>query len=131
MVFAVNTDGTGFTNIYSFSYYTNSDGGSRITSLLLSGNTLYGTTYLAGVGGSGTIFSISLPVSSPELTITSSAANVLLTWPTNFTGFILQSATNLSSQVWTKVVPDPVVINGQNTVTNPISGTQQFFRLSR
>jgi hypothetical protein len=24
-----------------------------------------------------------------------------------------------------------VVVNGQNTVTNPISGTQQFFRLSQ
>ena len=25
----------------------------------------------------------------------------------------------------------PVVVNGQNTMTNPISGIQQFFRLSR
>jgi hypothetical protein len=38
---------------------------------------------------------------------------------------------NLSSSVWTSVSTAPVVINGQNTVTNPISGTQQFFRLSQ
>ncbi len=28
-------------------------------------------------------------------------------------------------------LPAPVVVNGQYTVTNPISGKQQFFRLSQ
>jgi sulfatase modifying factor 1 len=66
-----------------------------------------------------------------NLTIIRSAANVILTWPTNATGFTLQSTTNLvSPAVWTTVVPGPVVGNGNNTVTNPISGTQQFYRLS-
>jgi hypothetical protein len=55
---------------------------------------------------------------------------VLLTWPTNAAGFTLQSTTNLSSAVWSTNLPAPVVVNGQFTVTNPISGTQQFFRLS-
>jgi hypothetical protein len=27
--------------------------------------------------------------------------------------------------------PAPVVVNGQNTVTNPITGNQQFFRLGQ
>jgi sulfatase modifying factor 1 len=54
-----------------------------------------------------------------------------LTWPTNATGFTLQSTTNLvSPAVWTTVVPGPVAVNGNNTVTNPISGTRQFYRLS-
>ena|ERR1017187_7405513 len=66
-----------------------------------------------------------------NLTIIRSATNVILTWPTNATGFTLQSTTNLvSPAVWTTVVPGPVVVNGNNTVTNPISGTQQFYRLS-
>jgi hypothetical protein len=44
----------------------------------------------------------------------------------------LQSTTNLvSPALWTTVSPGPVVIDGQNAVTNPISGTQQFFRLSQ
>jgi len=47
------------------------------------------------------------------------------------TGLTLQSATNLGSAVWTTNSPAPLVVNGQNTVTNPISGTQQFFRLSQ
>src|ERR1017187_610526 len=67
-----------------------------------------------------------------NLTIIRSAANVILTWPTNATGFTLQSTTNLvSPAVWTTVVPGPVAVNGNNTVTNPISGTLQFYRLSQ
>ena len=41
-VFAVNTDGTGFTNLYSFT--DGSDGANPNAGLILSGNTLYGTT---------------------------------------------------------------------------------------
>ena len=69
---------------------------------------------------------------TPQLTIIPSGANVVLTWPTNATGFTLQSTMNLgSSAVWSTNSPAPVVVNGQNTVTNPITGTQQFFRLSQ
>ena len=70
--------------------------------------------------------------SAPQLTIISSGANVVLTWPTNATGFTLESTTNLgSSASWSAVSPTNVVVNGQNTVTNPITGTQMFFRLSQ
>ena len=47
-VFAVNTDGTGFTNLHSF---TNADGTNPYGSLILSGNTLYGTAALGGSPG--------------------------------------------------------------------------------
>src|SRR5438046_5051864 len=69
--------------------------------------------------------------SQPQLTIIRSGANVILTWPTSATGFTLQSTTNLLSPVWIANPPAPVVVNGQNTVTNPISVSQQFFRLSQ
>jgi hypothetical protein len=35
------------------------------------------------------------------------------------------------SPVWTTNLPAPVVVNGQNTLTDPISGTLRFFRLSQ
>jgi hypothetical protein len=42
----------------------------------------------------------------------------------------LQSTTNLVSPVvWSTNSPAPVVIADQNTVTNPITGAQQFYRL--
>lgn len=59
-------------------------------------------------------------------------SNLILSWPTNFVGFSLQATTNIGPvAIWTTNLPTPVVINGQFTVTNPISGTQQFFRLSQ
>ena len=51
-VFAVNTDGTGFTTLHGFTKGTgsqdnliNSDGANPSGGLILSGNTLYGTAY--------------------------------------------------------------------------------------
>ena len=97
----------------------------------MSGNTLYGTATQGGSADNGTVFSISLvPVSL--LTIALSQTNVLLTWPTNATGFNLQSTTNLAlPAAWTNVSAGPVVVNGMNMVTNPMSGQGQFYRLSQ
>jgi len=54
-VFAVNADGTGFTNLHSFSI--NTDGGYVRTGLILSDNTLYGTARF-GSAGYGTVFAV-------------------------------------------------------------------------
>lgn len=130
-VFALNTDGTGFTNLYSFT--GGDDGLFPKGSVTVSGNTLYGTTFAGGgSSGFGTVFSLSLPVSLPQLTIARFAVDVVLNWPTNAIGFTLQSTTNLvAPMIWSTVSSAPVVVNGQNTVTNPISGTHQFYRLSK
>jgi uncharacterized repeat protein (TIGR03803 family) len=55
-VFALNTDGSGFTNLYDFT--GGSDGGYPYTGLVLSGNTLYGTTVVGGTKNAGTVFAI-------------------------------------------------------------------------
>jgi uncharacterized repeat protein (TIGR03803 family) len=129
-VFVLNIDGTGFTTLYTFT--GGSDGATPYGGLILSDNTLYGTAGYGGSFGFGTVFSLSLPIAPPQLTIIPSGANVILTWPTNANGFTLQSTTNLgSSAVWTTNSPAPVVVNGQYAVTNPISGAQQFYRLSQ
>ena len=68
----------------------------------------------------------------PQLAITSVRTNAILTWPTNFSAFSLEFATNLASPtVWQTNPTAPIVIGGQNTVTNPISGTQMFYRLKQ
>ena len=75
------------------------------------------------------------PPPPPQLTILLSGvppSGIVLTWPTNAVGFTLQSATSLAPPVvWSTNSPAPVVIAGQYTVTNPISGPQQFYRLSQ
>jgi len=96
-------------------------------------------------GDSTAVFSPALvpnPVASnspPILAVTvipagSGAAAPMLTivrWPATNGVFTLQSTTNLVAPlVWANVSLAPVVVNGQNTVTNLISGAQQFFRLA-
>ena len=131
-VFAINTDGTGFTTLHNFN--SASDGWQLQAGLTLSGHTLYGTAYSGGSGNFGTVFSLSF---TPQLAISPSGTNLILTWPTNvagfdYSGYALQSITYLGpSAVWNTNSPVPVVVNGQNTVTNAVSGTQQFFRLSQ
>jgi uncharacterized repeat protein (TIGR03803 family) len=135
-VFALNADGTGFTTLHSFAGRPNLPTGliSSGAGLVLSGNTLYGATYSGGTYGDGTVFSLSF---RPQLTIIHSESNLILTWPTNYagfdyTGYTLQSTTNLgSAAVWATNSAVPVVVNGQYAVTNRISGTQQFYRLSQ
>jgi uncharacterized repeat protein (TIGR03803 family) len=129
-MFRLNTDGTGYTILHSFAGPPN-DGAYPQAQVLLIGNTVYGTTYAGGTLGGGTVFSLSLPATGPQLTITPAGGNVILSWLTNATRFTLQSTANLSAAIWTTNLPAPAVINGQNTVTNPISGTQQFYRLSQ
>ena len=65
VVFAINTDGTGFTNLHSFAGpansgfgITNTDGVNPQAGLVLSGNTLYGTTSTGGSSGNGTVFAV-------------------------------------------------------------------------
>src|SRR5262249_19823185 len=63
-VFAVSTDGTAFTTLHHFAagasgpagLYTNSDGANPSAELLLTNNYLYGTAYIGGTAGNGTVF---------------------------------------------------------------------------
>jgi uncharacterized repeat protein (TIGR03803 family) len=62
-VFALNTDGSGFTNLYSFTAAnpvtgTNRDGANPAAGLILSGNTLYGVAPYGGRSANGTVFAL-------------------------------------------------------------------------
>jgi uncharacterized repeat protein (TIGR03803 family) len=141
-VFSVSTNGSNFIVLHTFSavvtnhfgYYTNSDGARPYAGLIISGSTLYGTTLYGSTNGFGAVFSISLgaAASTPQLTLLRTGTNVVVAWPTNFTGYTLQSATNLTSPTtWSNISTAPVVINTNNVVTNGISGTRKFYRLSQ
>lgn len=123
-VFAVNTDGSGFTNLHTF---TAGEGSRSYSEVLPAGTALYGTTAYGGSANEGTVFRLSFP---PQLTITSSGRNVVLSWPTNVAGFDysayqLQSAPNVNG-LFTNVPG----ANG-SSVTNPVAGARQFFRLTQ
>lgn len=62
-VFAIHTDGTDITNLHSFTAvnpinYKNGDGEEPNPNLILSGNTLYGSTGFGGASGFGTLFAV-------------------------------------------------------------------------
>jgi len=127
-LFAINIDGSGVTNLYSFT--GGGDGANPQADLVLSGNILYGTTASGGSSGNGTVFSFSLP--RPLLAIARSGTNVILTWSASFSGYNLEFATNLvSPTVWNTNLTVPVILSGRNTVTNPISVPVKFYRLSQ
>jgi uncharacterized repeat protein (TIGR03803 family) len=127
-LFAINTDGSNFRTLYSFT--GGGDGANPQADLLLSGNTLYGTAASGGISGNGTVFGFALP--NPPLAITRSGTNVILTWSAGAYGYALQSSSHLgAAAAWNPVSPLPVNLNGLNTVTNGITNTSMFYRLSQ
>ncbi len=87
-VFKVNTDGTGFTNIHSFSITDsnafNQDGAFPFAGVILSGNTLYGTTAAAGMTGNGTVYQVNTDGSDFQVLHTFSAPDPV--YSTNYDG---------------------------------------------
>lgn len=64
-VFALNTDGTGFTNLHNFEPVdptagTNHDGAGLTAPLILSGNTLFSTASSGGTSSNGTVFKLNI-----------------------------------------------------------------------
>jgi uncharacterized repeat protein (TIGR03803 family) len=125
-VYEVNTDGSGFQVLHSFSaldpiYSTDSDGAQPYASLLLTNNVLYGVTSEGGEYGGGTVFALPLSQLLPiTLYIQRSGTNVVLTW--NNPAFGLQSAASVSG-------PYTDISGGTSPYTNAITGSAQFFRL--
>ncbi|MDB6020699.1 MAG: hypothetical protein JWQ04_556, partial [Pedosphaera sp.] len=73
-----------------------------------------------------------LPDTQPRLSIQRSAdTNVVLSWPTGFTGFTLESNTNLSTNTWSAVSPAPAINGTNNVVTNSASSPARFYRLRK
>ncbi|MCO5052837.1 MAG: hypothetical protein M9920_11090 [Verrucomicrobiae bacterium] len=67
----------------------------------------------------------------PQLLITQSGANVVLSWPTSAVGFQLQQTSQLGTEVnWSVVANPPTQVADTWQVTLPISGNS-FYRLVR
>jgi uncharacterized repeat protein (TIGR03803 family) len=142
-VFEIFTDGTGFQTLHTFAptnysayygTYTNSDGAFPQGRLLLSGNTLYGTTAAEGPGGGGTVFALTLPTPSiswvwPDaITYGTALGSAQLDAKANYPGVfayrppagtVLQAGTNILSAVFTPTDPTdyPASINVQIAVS--------------
>ncbi|MCI0748593.1 MAG: hypothetical protein L0Y58_24555 [Verrucomicrobia subdivision 3 bacterium] len=67
----------------------------------------------------------------PLLSGTKLGTNIVLTWTTNSSGFALQWSTTPTTPNWTNAEPSPVVVNGQFTVTNGMTGSLKLYRLRK
>ena len=136
-LFSVNTNGTQFQTLYSFSPLdaatgTNADGATPIGGLLLLGNSLYGTTFSGGPGGVGVAFAFHL--SYPPALITNAVLNEDRTVTLSFLGGpgslnIVQAAATLNSPVaWQNVSTNIADAEGawQFTDTNLLAA--RFYR---
>jgi len=138
-VFAMNKDGSGFTNLHTFATnplyptYTNQDGTSPY-GLILSGNTLYGTTYWGGSAGNGTVFALNVdgtgfttlhtftPVSG-DLSTNSDGANsqgdLVLSGSTLY-GAAFQGGNFGSGTVFSLTLPSPPQLTIIRSATNVV-----------
>jgi uncharacterized repeat protein (TIGR03803 family) len=139
-VFAVNTNGTGFTTLFNFnallpSYspvgYTNYGGANPKAGLVLSGNTLFGTAYGGGssafgngggTDGGGTAFALTIGMSPAPipLNLQLNGPNAVLTWSNP--AFYLQTAAGITGP-WITI---PAAASPYDAVR---TNGMQFFRL--
>ena len=114
----------------------NNDGTEAVTNTF-NGLTNGATFNVSGIpfkisytGGTGNDVVLTQLLSVPSLTaLPLGNANLKFSWPTNYTGFTLESNTNLTSTVWSAVVPLPVISGTNYVATNNMTGLQKFFRL--
>ncbi len=124
MIFALNTNRSGFVNLHNFAGvppspgpYTNSSGTYPYGGLILSGNTLYGTGNYGGSYGSGTVFKLAVPITLFYQKIGNA---LVLSW--NDPSFVLQSAPTVAG-TYTNIT------SAASPYTNSINGAQRYFRL--
>ncbi len=68
----------------------------------------------------------------PVLDIARVENNVVLSWPTNHTGYTLEAGTNVSPvSNWTPVPGTSSIVGNRYTITNNAASGNQFFRLRR
>ena len=93
-----------------------------------------GNVFVAGynlIGGVGSSWVVrKLVASQPALAVSLSASQLKLSWPTNATGFVLQSATTLANGGdWQDSGLTPSIVGNQNLVSVETTITAGFFRL--
>ena len=95
----------------------------------VSGTTGWGASY-DGIPTASTAVCGSV-AASPTMAILQAGTNVVVGWPAKATGFTLLSTTNLTPPVvWSTNAP-PVIYSKYFVVTNPIIGTEMFYRLKQ
>ena len=140
-IFALDTNGMGVTNAFTFSaleygtnavYGTNLDGANPYCDLAVAGDMLYATLCNGGAQGKGSVFGLSLAEGASPLDIQRAGAGAVIYWPLMETGWTLQQNTNLANSAgWSD---SSLTIGNDGTNSNVAltpSGGPMFFRLMK
>jgi O-glycosyl hydrolase len=68
---------------------------------------------------------------APTLEIIGQDGNIVLCWPTNTAGFVLESSTDLTTTNWSPAASLPTIIGAHNFVTNAPVDNALFYRLRK
>jgi hypothetical protein len=74
---------------------------------------------------------VALRVLPPAITIALIDSTAWVTWSTNAAGFVLRSTTSINAPNWQTVERQPVLVNGQHTVSFTNAAGSQYFRLEK
>jgi plastocyanin len=125
--------------IFDTGEVTDSGDTSSKTNRLVPGGVLhYGTIYQWQVRykdsyGAWSPYSASTSFSTvaPSLIALRQTNALVLKWPANSAGFLLEFSASLSSGVWSAVSPPPLLVAGENVVTNSLSDATRLYRLHK
>ncbi len=93
------------------------------------GGERFSISYVGGTGNDVVLTRLATPP-KPTLAIEKVApTSVRLLWGTNFTGWTLQSISNLNSGTWSNVSPAPVISGVNYVVTNTATSSRKSYRL--
>jgi len=127
--------GISFAQQYSINWYKVAGGGGTATGGVYSVNGTIGQHDAGGpmtgggysvTGGFWALYAVQTP-GAPRLAITYIGNQAVVSWSSSATGWILQTNNNLTTGNWGNYAG--IIIN--NTVTNPPSSGNLFFRLEQ
>jgi hypothetical protein len=105
---------------------TDVGGNCHLTGSFTSVNAAFDSTVLTNSGGYD-IFVAQIDGDPPTLNFTRAGGQLLLYWPTNQLGYILESTAALSAgNTWSPVTNLPVIVGDQKFVTNTFSDMAHF-----
>jgi hypothetical protein len=79
--------------------------------------------------GIATITAITIRTSGPGIAVRPTGSQVVCSWPSTPTNYVLQTAAFLNNSAWFTATSSPPISNNQFAMTNLVTATNQFYRL--
>jgi hypothetical protein len=91
----------------------------------------YNVTWTAIPSQGAHLWLVSVESEAPILQAHRFGSNMVISWPASATNYELESTSDFSAANWIPITNAPVIINSQNTVTNVIWPSGQYYRLKK